>query len=299
MTASPLHRNAAKEDATTAERDQLAREADLLPVTVVVPVKNEAANLRTCLETVRNFAHVICVDSSSTDGTPDIARACGAEVINFEWRGGFPKKRNWLLLNHTFNTDWVLFLDADERVTAAFAEELRSALQDHAISGYWIEYDNHFMGHPLRHGVPQRKLALFKVGAGLFERIDDQSWSSLDMEVHEHPEVSGETRRLKARIIHHDYKSLHHFVARHNEYSTWEARRYLALASSSAWAGLTRRQRAKYANITRWWFAPAYFFLTYIMRGGFLDGLPGLRYALFKSIYFFEIRLKILELKAQ
>ena len=85
-----------------------------LPVTVVVPVRNEEKNIAECLTRLRGFAGVLVVDSGSTDRTCDIAREHGARVITFEWDGRFPKKRNWVLRTQAIETPWVLFLDADE-----------------------------------------------------------------------------------------------------------------------------------------------------------------------------------------
>ena len=86
----------------------------VLPVTVVVPVRNEERNIAECLARIRGFAGVLVVDSGSTDRTCDIARQHGAQVITFEWDGRFPKKRNWVLRTQAIDTPWVLFLDADE-----------------------------------------------------------------------------------------------------------------------------------------------------------------------------------------
>jgi glycosyltransferase involved in cell wall biosynthesis len=271
--------------------------APAIALTVVIPVKNEARNLPACLASLDGVARVLVVDSGSTDDTVAIARRAGVEVVTFRWPGGFPKKRNWVLETHAFETDWVLFLDADERLTPAFRQALPDALGRGGVAGYWLNYHNHFMGRVLRHGVPQRKLALFRAGAGRYERIDDPGWSALDMEVHEHPILNGPAGEIAAAIDHEDFRGLHHFIARHNEYSSWEARRFIALAADrAAWARLTRRQRGKYANLSRWWFAPAYFLFTYVLRGGFLDGRAGFTYALFKAAYFMDVRLKIEEL---
>jgi glycosyltransferase involved in cell wall biosynthesis len=267
-----------------------------IPVTIVIPVKNEARNLPLCLAALPPAAELVVVDSGSTDATVELARAAGATVIDFKWDGRFPKKRNWVLQNHAFKSEWVLFLDADERLSPAFNLALARAVERRDVVGYWLHYNNHFMGRLLRYGVPQRKLALFRVDAGLYERIEENAWSTLDMEVHEHPVLNGAVADLPERIEHEDFRGLHHFIARHNEYSSWEARRVGALmADPDAWRHLTHRQRSKYANLTRWWFAPAYFAFTYVVRRGFLDGRAGLAYAALKFVYFFEIRLKILE----
>jgi glycosyltransferase involved in cell wall biosynthesis len=268
-----------------------------LSLTVVIPVKNEAPNLPACLASIPAGVSVLVADSSSTDATAHIALAAGARVTNFVWTGGFPKKRNWVLQNHRLETDWVLFLDADERLTPDFIRELEGALARPDVAGYWLHYRNRFMGRVLSHGIPQRKLALFRVGAGLYERIDDAGWSALDMEVHEHPVLAGSVGEILATIDHDDDRGLAHFIARHNEYSSWEAARYTALmADSDAWTTLTRRQRWKYGSLARWWFAPAYFLVSYLLRGGVLDGGPGLIYALLKCSYFLELRLKIMEM---
>jgi hypothetical protein len=220
-------------------------------------------------------------------------------LLNFEWRGGFPKKRNWVLLNHKFATDWVLFLDADEFLTDAFVEELQETISKSKNVGYWLSYRNHFEGRILRYGVPQRKLGLFKVGAGFYEKIDDLGWSELDMEVHEHPIVGGPVGEIGSPIDHLDYRGLHHFIARHNAYSSWEANRYLFLRRERTMhKHLSQRQIAKYRFVTSWWFPVAYFLFTYLIRGGFLDGRAGFVYASFKANYFLQIREKIAELIA-
>jgi hypothetical protein len=265
-------------------------------LTVVIPVKNEERNLPACLAAIPRECAVVVVDSGSTDQTLDIARAAGAEVVQFTWNGRFPKKRNWMLETYSFQSPWVLFLDADERVSPTFMTEVWTALDRPGVAGYWINYSNHFLGKRLKHGVPQRKLALFRVGAGFYERIEEASWSALDMEVHEHPILDGPLSEISAPVEHLDFRGLHHFVARHNEYSSWEARRYLALKGDAVtWSNLTGRQRLKYQSLQAWWFAPAYFLFTYVARGGFLDGRQGLAYAFMKFVYFADVRLKVLE----
>jgi glycosyltransferase involved in cell wall biosynthesis len=270
-----------------------------LPITVVVPVKNEAKNLPECLAALIDFVEIVVVDSASTDGTPEIARAAGATVLDFQWTGGFPKKRNWVLQTFPFKTEWVLFLDADEKLTPRCKAAMATAIKKADTVGFWLHYRNYFMGRVLRHGLPQRKLALFRVGAGYFERIDDPGWSALDMEVHEHPILDGVVDAIAEPIDHNEFRGLHHFIARHNEYSSWEAHRYTALFSDPmVWNRLTPRQKLKYGHLRRWWYALAYFILTYVVMRGFLDGTPGFIYAMSKFTYFLEIRAKILEAEA-
>jgi glycosyltransferase involved in cell wall biosynthesis len=260
-------------------------------------VRNEERNLPDCLASLSAFDEIVVVDSASTDRTPEIASKAGATLLEFEWNGRFPKKRNWALRNHSFKHPWILFLDADERVTASFVEELRSVLPHSELNGYWLSFTNWFMGTALHHGDTFRKLALFRIGTGEYERFQEESWSQLDMEVHEHPVLEGSTGSIEARLEHHDYSGLKKYLARHNEYSSWEANRFMWLASAmpEAWAPLTSRQRLKYRNLDRWWFPLFYWLSVLVIKGGWRDGRSGIRLAGFKRRYFEEIRLKILE----
>lgn len=266
-----------------------------LPVTVVIPVRNEESNLPRCLAALTAFAEVIVIDSGSTDRTQVIAREAGARVIDFVWNGGFPKKRNWVLMNERLSHPWVLFLDADEFVTPEFCDALRSTLADTSHVGFWLNYTNHFLGQRLRHGIPQRKLALFKIGSGFYERIEEASWSSLDMEIHEHPVLVGSVGEITAPIEHNDDRGILKFIDRHRDYAKWEAHRYrlLVAAGEEGWAHLTQRQRTKYRNLPKWWYPFAYGIYQYIIKRGILDGHAGFQYAFYKIWYFNSIRLLI------
>jgi len=264
-----------------------------LPATVAIPVRNERIGLPACLDAVgRRFADVVVIDSGSTDGTPDIAREHGARVIDFRWDGRFPKKRNWFLRTHPPTTPWVLFLDADEFLDDAFCSELARVLPATSHSGFWITYDNWFMGKRLRHGTPNRKLALFRVGAGEYERIDEDRWSHLDMEIHEHPVLSGTIGEIHARIDHRDDRGLEHWKRRHDAYAAWEAERVLRL-DRTAIDRLTPRQRAKYRSLGQRWLPLAYFLDQYVRRLGILDGRAGFWHAWHKTLYFADIGRRI------
>jgi glycosyltransferase involved in cell wall biosynthesis len=261
-------------------------------------VKNEEHNLPRCLAALSRFAEVVVADSGSTDRTQEVAREAGARLIEFRWDGRYPKKRNWVLLNQALANPWVLFLDADEIVDDRFCDEVAAAIASGAHNGYWLNYTNHFLGRRLRYGVPQRKLALLRVGAGLYERIEEDAWSGLDMEVHEHPVVQGSVGEIRAPIEHNDFSGLDKFIDRHRDYAQWEARRFL-LEQHRATGGpaLTARQRLKYRHLGSWWYAGFYFLHTYVVRLGFLDGAAGFQYALYKAWYFLTIRLMIQELR--
>jgi len=268
-----------------------------IPVSVLVPVKNEEMNLQTCLPRLCSFDQVIVIDSSSTDGTKEICEEFGyVEYQNFVWNGAYPKKRNWALENLNIANDWVLFLDADEQLTNAFIKELRENIEDTRLNGFWLTYTNHFMGERLKFGDKMRKLALFKKSAGQYEKIEEDYWSNFDMEIHEHPIIEGEAGEIKKPIIHDDYRTLSHYIHKHNEYSDWEAYRFVNL-SGSEWSDLTFRQQVKYRLMNSPFLSLFYFIYSYIFKMGLLDGKTGYYFAKYKATYFFQIYTKIRELK--
>ena len=116
------------------------------------------------------------------------------------------------------------------------------------------------------------------------------------MEIHEHPILKGSVGQLKSKLDHHDFKGIDAYLARHEEYSTWEARRYLRLSQpSEPWSHLTRAQRRKYRTLPYWWLAPSYFVYSYLWKLGILDGWCGYEFARLKARYFSQIRSKIYE----
>ncbi|WP_017733612.1 glycosyltransferase family 2 protein [Nafulsella turpanensis] len=274
----------------------------LLDLTIAIPVRNEEKNLSGCLASIgRDLAqHVIVIDSDSTDRTPEIAMNFGVELVNFTWNGKFPKKRNWFLRNHKPDTEWVLFLDADEYLTEPFKEELRKVLNrknDDKV-GYWLNYSVYFLGKKLNGGYPLRKLALFKVGAGEYEQVDEEHWSRLDMEVHEHPVLLGKEGFIRSKIDHQDFRGISHFVHKHMEYANWEARRFLNGMSNPGYSSnLTRKQRLKYYLMRSPMIGVVFFMGSFFLYGGFRDGVKGFAHAVLRMSYFMQVYCRIQEIK--
>ena len=177
-----------------------------------------------------------------------------------------------------------MFLDANERLTPRFCGELGRTLPTTKCNAFICFYDNWFMGRMLRHGDAMRKTAILRLGAGEYEKIDEHGWSNLDMEIHEHLQVDGEVGIIKARLEHHDKRSLESYCKKHEEYANWEANRYKAL--NGDFSKLTRRQRIKYNLIRQWWFGFAYFCACYFLKLGFLDGLPGFRWHFYQGLWY-------------
>jgi glycosyltransferase involved in cell wall biosynthesis len=280
--------------------------SDSIAVTVVIPTRNEARHLARCLEAVRRFSEVYVVDSQSTDSTVEIARAFGAEVVQFHYHGGWPKKRQWALDSLPFANDWVLLLDADEVLTPDLGDEIREAIRDPNLIGYRVFLRLNFLGRELRFGGNGFwKLSLFRRGKGHFEcRLRDQDRSMSDIEVHEHVIVDGRVGKLRHALPHHNVESLDRYLTKHNEYSNWEAR--VLFQGTEQRDELPPTLFGNQAQRRRWlkkrFFgipgSPLFFFLyKYILRLGFLDGVPGLIYCALQSTHFFHIKAKMYELE--
>jgi len=278
----------------------------LLPLSVIVPARNEAHNLPRCLASLKSVGEVYVIDSQSSDDTAAIAASHGAKVVQFHYAGGWPKKRQWAMDTLPLAYDWILLLDADEVLTTELAEEIQKAMQDPHTDGYYIALQMYFLGRRLRHsGASFWKLSLFRKGLGRFEcRLQDQDASMADMEVHEHVVVTGATRKLIHPLIHHNVESLSRYIQKHNEYSNWEARVWLDGNRSaeeiqpSFWG--TQAQRRRWLR-RRFLGLPGssvlFFFYKYVLGLGFLDGVPGLIYCAMQGIQFFHIKAKIYELR--
>ena len=279
----------------------------LLPLTVIIPVRNEAHNLPRCLESLKAVGEVYVIDSQSTDDTAAIAQSQGAKVVQFQYAGGWPKKRQWAMDTLPLAYDWILLLDADEVLTPELADEIQKAIQDPHTDGYFVALQMYFLGRRLRHsGASFWKLSLFRKGLGRFEcRLPDQDASMADMEVHEHVVVTGATRKLIHPLLHHNVESFSRYIQKHNEYSNWEARVWLDGSrikeediQPSLWGTQAQRRRWLRRHFFGLPGSPLLFFLyKYVLSLGFLDGVPGLIYCAMQGIQFFHIKAKIYELK--
>jgi len=278
-----------------------------LPVSVIIPARNEARNLPRCLASLGDVGEVYLLDSQSTDDTVRIAQSYGARVVQFHYRGGWPKKRQWAMDTLPLAYDWVLLLDADEVLTLELSAEIQRAIQDPNFDGYYISLEMHFLGRRLRHsGASFWKLSLFRKGRGRYEcRLSDQDKNMADMEVHEHVIVEGATRQLRQPLVHHNVESLDRYIQKHNEYSNWEARVWLdgnrddEEIQPALYGTQAQRRRWLRRRLLEMPGSPMFFFLyKYFVRMGFLDGVPGLIYCTFQGVQFFHIKAKIYEIRA-
>ncbi len=213
--------------ATNSPSQPQDHDGGLVPVSVVVPVKNEAANMARCLEHLAWADEVFVVDSASTDGTCKIAESYGARVAQFQWNGKYPKKKNWALGNLPFRNQWILIVDADELIVPELAAEIGRVV--HSPGGGLGSYINRrfiFMGKWIRHCgyFPSWNLRLIKRGHGEYEKISQTGdTKSGDNEVHEHVLCDGPTGWLKNDMVHEAFPSIDVFMEKHDRCSNWEA----------------------------------------------------------------------------
>jgi len=276
-----------------------------VPVSVMIPTLNEAANLPRCLDHVRWADEIVVVDSGSTDATCEIARAYGAKVIDFRWNRKWPKKRGWALKEAPFKHEWVLMVDADEWIVPELAHEIAEATKTDKYVGYYINRRFIFMGRWIKHCgyYPSWNLRLLRRGYGEFERLSEvDDTGSGDNEVHEHVIVDGPTAHLHSDMLHLAYPTINIFMEKHNRYSNWEALVQFkqAQAADPSHIGqqeLHKRRRLKLLS-RKMPFRPTLRFLyAYLWRLGVLDGLAGLTFCRLLATYEWLCVAKYKELK--
>ena len=261
-------------------------------VSILIPARNEAANIVPCIESVRWADEIVVVDSGSRDGTVELAKQHGATVVNFSWNGKFPKKKNWALANIAWKNDWVLILDADERITPELAAEIQEELKNPRAEGYFINRRFMFLGEWIRHCgyYPSWNLRLFRHAKGRYETVDTTDTASGDNEVHEHVVIQGTTRHLRHDMLHYAYPDIFTWMEKHNRYSNWEAEvevrgEKIGLSGASIGEKLSARRKLR-----RWSrllpFRPALrFFYSYVWKLGFLDGREGYMFCRLLATY--------------
>lgn len=234
------------------------------PVSVTVITLNESAHIEACLASVAWADEVVVVDSGSTDGTPDLARAKGARVIVRDWPGYSDQKNFAASQAHH---DWILSVDADERVTPELAAEIRRTLQtDPREAGFRIPRVTWHLGRWIRttDWYPDPQLRLYHRARATWPR----------KLVHESVAASGEVGRLRSDLQHYAYRDLAHHYATMDRYTTLAAQEM--------------RERGRRAGVADLAVHPlAAFLRNYVLRRGCLDGVPGLIISSMNAYYVF------------
>jgi glycosyltransferase involved in cell wall biosynthesis len=259
----------------------------LAPLSVLIPVKNEAANVRDCISDVLFADEIVVVDSASTDGTQAIAEEAGARVVQFLWNGTLPRKKNWALENISWQNEWVLIVDADERITPELQKQILNAIQRDDVDGFYLNRRFWFLGGWINHCgyFPSWNLRLFRHRLGRYEQIEiNRSAQSGDNEVHEHVLLDGRSKYLSAPMEHYAFPDITTFIEKHNRYSTWEAAASRKLHGTTGQTTLLATPFGAPAERKRWLkklvlkvpFRPSLRFLYhYLWKQGFRDGYRG------------------------
>lgn len=224
-------------------------------LTVIIPCKNEHDNLSPCVVSALQVAdEVLVADSGSTDGTLEIAHELGCRIVEREY-GTSGDFKNWAIPQAAH--EWVLILDADERISPALAAEIRTVLAESSCDGYWIFRLNHFMGHPVHHGPwkNDKLLRLFKRDIGRYVGPTDHA----EVRMPGHP-----VGTLCEKLIHYSCNSYSQYLPKVERYASVQAR---------VW-----QEQGRQPKLLQLLFRfPVRFLQGYIGRLGFLDGMAGLQ----------------------
>ena len=233
-------------------------------LSVVIIGWNEEERLRACLESAAWADEIIVIDAESTDKTVQVAREFTDKIWVRPW-AGFAAQKNFALEQAT--GEWVLSLDADERVTPELRDRIdRIVRANGPADGYSIPRKNVFWGAWMRHGglYPDYQLRLFRRAAGRF----------VDSAVHESVVVEGHVEALDEPMLHHSYRGLEDFVTRSNRYSTLAAQEIVSRGGRAGLADLALRPLGRFLSM-------------YILKFGFLDGWRGFVLAVLYANYVF------------
>ena len=235
-----------------------------LPLTVLIPCKDEMLNIRPCIESARLVAdEVLVADSGSTDRTLEIVRSMGGcRIIQREYVNSANFK-NWAIPQAKHS--WVMVLDADERVTPELAAEVKQLLaSEPACDGYHIQRNNYFFGHAVRYGIGRKDAPL---------RLFRRDYRYQERRVHADVIVpTGNIGKLKARFDHFTVWNVENYLKTHDRYTTWAAQDRYHAGKRSTVIGTVMRP-------------PLKFFQNYVLYRGFLDGWVGLQMAVLTACY--------------
>lgn len=246
----------------------------MITLSAVVHTYNEAHNIQACIESLHFADEIVVVDNESTDNTVALAKAAGARIEHFKGYHGYPEPARVYGLT-CLTGEWVVILDADERVTPELADEIKNSIgQDDSTAGYLVPIKNYHFGRWLKHGnlYPDRHLRLFKRQLGGYPEVG----------LHRGIVVNGPVKELMQPIEHYSYRDIAHYFQKLNTYTTVEAKRLLD----------NHHRPTGYDMLIKPWHR---FFKAYFFQGGFKDGLPGWLYHSFSAFYVLVTELKVWE----
>jgi len=250
-----------------------AKSLKMTSLTVIIAAKNEAHNIEDCVHSVKFANEIIVLDSGSTDATASIAKNAGAKVVQTDWPGYGPQQARGIKMA---SSEWVLSLDADERITEKLRDEILNTITNPIADGYRLPRLSSLCGHFIHHSGwrPDFTLRLVKQNRAGFT----------DHFLHAHMTVDGTRADLKESIIHYSYRNYDDLLEKLNRYASGNAKDLYT--------------RGKKASLTKAISHAAWAFIrTWIIRVGFLDGRYGFILAIYNAESTFYKYLKLMELQ--
>ena len=238
-------------------------------IAAIVLAKNEAENLPKCLESVKWCDQIVVVDDNSTDDTVKLAKKLGASILSHPLNGNYSAQRNWALSH--IKSPWVLFLDADEILSAKLVGEIKAAISRVDYKGYLLPRLDFMWGKKLLHGDVGgvKLLRLARRGAGEWQGAVHETWA-----------IEGRVGTLKHPVYHYPHRHLADFLRRLNTYSSLRAQEFFA--------------SHRHTNVFEITLGPVFRFIyLYVIKLGFLDGTPGFIHAMSMSFYMFLVAGKL------
>ena len=258
---------------------------------VVVLTRNEEKYIDDCLKSVAWCSEIWVVDTGSSDNTVEVCRRHTHNIVRHDF-SDFSQSRNWALDNLAIQSEWILFLDSDERISQDLRRELEAAIRDKLTNGYYVPMKQYFWGQWLKHGGswPNYSLRLFRRGRARYSRTL----------VHEFAEVVGNVRYLTHPIIHVSRSSMSEALRKLDVYTSLEARRLYRFGGSSY---VSRKDDSPAKRVLKRVYPrlpgkPLFqFAYSYILLQGFRDGYVGFVWAFIQSLYVFVVNFKLWELR--
>lgn len=240
-------------------------------ISAVVLAKNEEKNIAACLDSLSWCDELLVIDDNSTDKTVDIAKRKGAIVFTRAMDKNFAAQRNFGL--RKAKGDWVLYVDADERVSSSLWYEIMAETNEsnNDINGYYIKRQDTMWGKVLLHG---------ETGSIKILRLAKRKAGQWDGRVHETWKVPGKVALLKNHLDHYPHETVEEFLIEINFYTDLRAQELFEKKTKIYWWSPIVYPKAK-------------FILNYFIRRGFLDGLPGFVFAMLMSFHSFMVRAKL------
>jgi len=240
-------------------------------ISVVILAKNEEKNIKECLQSISWCDEIIVIDDNSTDKTAEIAKKLGAKVFTHSLDNDFSEQRNFGL--EKAKGEWVLFVDADERISPALWYEIMAITNDpsNQFAGFYIKRKDIMWGRQLDYGETGniKLLRLAKKDAGKWTGRVHETWS-----------IKGKTFTLKNPITHYPHQTIKEFLQEINFYTTLRAEELFKKKTKVYWWSVILYPKAK-------------FIVNYLIKGGILDGLEGLVVATLMSFHSFLVRGKL------